>query len=402
MNLISNKIPVILLDIDLRPMEGIISSFGKRNIHIIAISSKKNPIARYSKYIKQIYNSPSLNNEKKYLNFLLEFKLKGVLLYSSDSSAKFVSKYKERLTSNGYLVNIPDYNTFIKGFDKYQLSLFSKEVNVPVIPTMLIEGVKDLDHAFNKFEKPFVLKGTRLAGGKFYIVNNMDQINEAYRSLVTEVQAKKKLESGIIAQELIKYDYDEIYNTQSFYNRDGEAIGFIELQKFRPNIKRNGQPGSRMFAGRLINNEELRFYTKRLLDNLNWKGFASVDWIYSKKYKSFLLCEINPRLPGFSNLLVKMRFDSPFYYYNDFITNNPKPLNVKTNVLYFEIFRIQGDFFGSLIAVFKGHLSFKNFIKSYLKIFSPKSKVIFDVFVKDDLKFTFVSWVYQLLTIIKK
>ena len=395
------EIPVLLLDVDLRPIEGIIPAFGKSGIPMIAFSNKEYPLARHSKYVNRIVNTPSLDNESEYLHFLLDYSNKGVLVYSSDASAKFVSKYQDKLRTAGYFLNIADYKTFIRGFDKFELFKICKQIGVPVIDTILIEHEGELDEVYHKFHKPFILKGTRLAGGKYYVIDSKEKLYLSYKSLLDDVEEQLNVESGIIAQEFINYNYDEIFCSESYYDVVGKPAGFMGIKKFRPNIKKNGNPGSRMFAGTVIDDENLKSYTEKLLTHLNWKGFAHLDWLYSHKYKSYLLCEINPRLPGFSNLLVKSGFNTPLNYYYDLIGSNKNAINPKKNVLYFELFRIPGDFFSGLRAVTNGFISLKEFVSPYLKIITFKYKIYIDFVFWSDLKFSLAHWISSIKSLIK-
>ena len=63
----NQKVPVILLDCDTRAIEGVIYSFGKRKIPVVALSAQPNPPAFHSRYVHRTYLSPPVSQEQPYL-----------------------------------------------------------------------------------------------------------------------------------------------------------------------------------------------------------------------------------------------------------------------------------------------------------------------------------------------
>jgi predicted ATP-grasp superfamily ATP-dependent carboligase len=398
-----NTTLVIALDCDTRAIEGVLYSFGKRKIPVIALSSSPKPPAFYSRYVRHSYQSPPVSREEEYLQFLLALPHRGVLLYSDDASAAFVNKHADRLKKAGFLLNTPSRETFRRGFDKALLARAAEEVGVPVIPTIEVKTKKDFQQAWQKLDNPIILKATKLAGGKFVLVNKEEELEEAFLHMDALVKAPehRHMQSGLIAQEFIYYDYDEIYCCESYYTREARANGFLSIHKIRPNINRDGTAGGRLFAGETIRDEALEKHTETLLNHLGWKGMAHLDWIYSKKYNAYLLCEINPRLPGFSNFLTKVHFEMAYMYYAD-LCGLPLPEPVFEKSLYFEALRMPGDFTTGIYAIAKGYLPLKPFVASYLQLLTFKHKVCFDILYKSDPAFTLKSWSEHFFYVLKR
>ena len=202
------KVPVIILDVDIRATEGVIHSFGKRKIPIVALSSTRKPPAFYSRYVTHKYHSPPVSEEDRYLQFLLDLPHRGVLLYSDDASAAFANKYAARLREAGYLLNTPSKESFNKGFDKATLAQAAGEVGVPVIPTIEVKSLVDLEKAWEELDKPIILKATRLAGGKFVLIHKKEELKAAFEQLDALIKspAHRHMNSGLIAQEFIYYE----------------------------------------------------------------------------------------------------------------------------------------------------------------------------------------------------
>ena len=398
-----DTVPVIILDCDIRATEGVIYSFGKRKIPIIAISSKKNPAAFYSRYVHKKYVSPPVSEEDAYLQFLLDLPHRGVLLYSDDASAAFANKYATQLKEAGFLVNTPSRESFNQGFDKALLAEAAKEAGVPVIPTIAVKTLPELEAAWDQLDKPIILKATKLAGGKFVLIHHKEELKKAFEQLDALIKAPgyRHMNSGLIAQEFIYYRYDEIYCCESYYTQQSQPNGFLSIHKIRPNINKDGTAGGRLFAGETIEDKALERHTKKLLDHLKWKGMAHLDWIYSQKYKEYLVCEINPRLPGFSNFLTKVNFEMAWFYYAD-LCGLPLTEPPFKKSLYFEALRMPGDITTGIYAVSKGYLPLKPFVASYLKLLTFKHNVCFDILYKTDPVFTLKSWSEHIIYILKR
>jgi predicted ATP-grasp superfamily ATP-dependent carboligase len=399
----TDTLPVVLLDSNIRAIEGVLYSFGSRGIPVIALSSEKNPPAFHSKYVTRKYVSPPVQEEQALLDFLLNLEEKGVLLYSDDAATSFTSRNLEKLKVAGYLINVPDYQKLMRGFDKAELAKAAAECEVPVIPTVAVREFSDLQQAWQELDKPLILKPTRLAGGKFTVIRQEDELEPAFQKMKALVESPRfrHLQSGLIAQEFISYGYDDIYCCESYYTRESKPIGFLSIHKIRPNINTDGTAGGRLYAGETEKNPELENFTRKLLDHLQWTGLAHLDWLYSKKYNQYLLCEINPRLPGFSNLVTKLNFDMAYYYYAD-LTGREIPGFKYKDALYFEALRMPGDVTGGLFAVSKGYISFSSLWKSYLGIFKAGRPVYLDVLYRSDPMFTLVSWKNFLLHFLKR
>lgn len=293
----------------------------------------------------------------------------------------------------GFLINIAEADVFDRGFDKAQLFLATQQAEVPTIPTVIVEQLADLEEAWQTLDKPMILKATRLAGGKFQIIRRAADLPAAYRTMTTLIrsEAHRHMQSGLIAQEFIEYRYDEIYCCEAYYTTRAAPTGFLSIHKIRPNINHDGTAGGRLFAGETVQDQALEQHTRRLLDHLGWKGMAHLDWLYSRKYQQYLLCEINPRLPGFSNLLTKVGFEMAYYYYAD-LCGLPIPPYEFQRAKYFEALRMPGDITTGVYAILKGYLPARSFIHSYLSLLTFRHRVCLDIFYRHDPAFTLKSW----------
>ncbi len=385
--------PVILLDCNLRNTEGIIYSFGKRKVPVIGLSADPNPPAFQSRYVQKKLISPHISQEEEYLCFLTNLEERGVIMCSDDASAAFLSRHRDFLRSRGFLLNVPEAATFERAFNKDKVFEECRKAGVPTIPTWKINSLSDFQRVWDENGGPLLIKPTRLAGGHYVIVRRQEDLEEAYgriRRLVMD-KAFEYRQSEIIAQEFIQARYQDLYCCETYYSPDARPAGFLTIRKERPDINRDGTAGSRLYAGVSQENEQLEQYTRKLLDHLQWKGFGHVEYIYSAKYQDYLLCEVNPRLPGFSNYLTKVGFEIAWHYYADLV-GIKYGLPAFRKSVYMEALRVPGDLTSSLYAVFKGYMSGSDFIRPYLRIFQSGYIVCIDVFFRQDPLFTLAYW----------
>jgi len=398
-------IPVVLMDCDIRSIEGVISSYGRRGVEVIALSAQRDtpPPAFKSKYVRHTYYSPKVSESPAYLDFLLELPHRGVLVYSSDAGAEFVSQHQEVLRRAGYRLNIAAYETFRRGFDKDKIFKECQACGVPTMKTKEIESVEDLYAAAEAFGLPLILKPTRLAGGAYRKVTDTESIPEVYAYMRALIRSEEHAaqQSCLIAQEFVAHHHQDIYCCETYYPANRSERRFLSIQKVRPNINYDGTVGSRLYAGQTVEQPELERLSAQILDHLGWKGFAHLDWLYSQKYERFLLCEINPRLPGFSNFTTAVGFDMAWYYYADLTARQAKPFRFR-RALYFEALRHPGDLTTNLLAVKKGHLSLWAFLQPYLKIFTFRYKVVMDVYYGADLGLTWANYKISFRNLLKK
>lgn len=383
----------ILPNCETRAVEGIISSLGKRKIPLIGLSENPSCVAFHSKYLSQKIISPDPNNEEEFIEFLLNKVNPGVLLTSNDQTTLLFSKYADKLKKAGFLTNIPSKDNLIAGFDKWQCHQRALELNIPVAKTYSIVTEEDALDAANKLGYPHIIKATRLAGGNYAFVQGDYDVLPAFKKMTTliKIKSNKAMESGLISQEWLQYELEDSWSTEAYYDTQGKARGFWPTRRWRTVIYPNGTFGSRLYAGESLEQTELRALTKKLLDGLEWRGFAHVEWVFLQDKKKFCLNEINPRLPGYSFFPCHAGFNMAYFYYADLTCQEYEVPPLRSTV-YFETFRHPGDFTSTLIACARGKYSFLKLFKSYLKALLGKRPVVVDYFEISEPKRTIYNF----------
>lgn len=383
--------PAIILDCEMRSQEGIIQPLGRMGVRIVALSSHVDCPAFHSRYVNKTILSPSLsNNEEDFIAFLCQLPEKGVLFYSDDISAVAISRYQQRLKDAGYLLNIAANADLETAFDKWHCYQLAQSIGIPMAKTQVVTSPDDIVSVWQAFEKPVMLKGTRLAGGNYPLLSSKDQISAAWQTLQTAINSEgfKARQSGIILQEWHSYEITDNWSCEALYTKEGVPVDFFPIKRIRTSVNRNGTFSSRLYAGHYEHNQQLIETTELILTKLNWKGFAHVEYFYVPKLKRFLLTEINPRLPGYSYYPGSSGFNLAYYYYADLTgiqLTRPAPF---PKSIYFEAFLYPGDITAAFNHVAMGRLNLLSFLTSYLQIFRPGTITILEPLRLDDPGFS--------------
>jgi D-aspartate ligase len=385
------KIPAIILDSNERSQEGIVQALGRRQIPIVALSKDKKCVAFRSRYVSEFRTSPDVRDApESYIEFLLSLPVRGVLIYSHDISAVVISENQDRLRAAGYLLNISPHRVLLSLFDKWACYQQARSVDIPVAKTMLVECADDVHRVWSTLEKPVIVKPTRRAGGRYPRMYNESEAQLTFETLKGELVTGtgSDRDSHIVLQEWIDHRMDDLWCSETVRTEDGESLGVFSIRKIRANIFKDGAMGSRLLAGEHVPSDELRDLTERLLSSVGWRSFAHLDWILCRKRKRFYLCEVNPRLPGFSYFPGNAGFDMAFLYYAD-LTKTPfdRPERYPTSI-YFEALRFPGDLSHGIYNVLRGELGFRSFVGSYMRLLTPGIVRIVDPIRIDDPIFT--------------
>lgn len=385
-------LPAILLDCDIRAMEGIIAPLGRRGIPIIGLSTKHDCPAFHSRYLRRRVTSPAAADEEAFISFLSRLEDRGVLYPSDDLTTVVLARQQRRLEGVGFRLNVPPEEVLQVGFDKWRCHQESERLGIPVPATRLIEGPDALEEAAATVGYPLIIKGTTLAGGVYRRVQEPAGLRQAlgWMCRVVDDPVNRGRRARLIVQEWLDYEMEDIWSVETVYRKDGRPVGFFSVRTIRTVVFPDGTYGSRVYAGESVDNPVFEAITERLLTRLGWRGFAKVDWVYSRRNDRYYLTEINPRLPGFSALPWKARFDMAYYYYADLMglpIDPPRP----RHVFYFELLRYPGDLSSALSTIVRGQYSVGQLLRSYARAITGRKPVAIDYLDWRDLGMTLAN-----------
>ena len=389
-----HKTPAVILDADFRSQSGIIQPLGRHGIPIVALSSKRDCPAFHSKYVQAHFETAAIDDgEEAYIQSILALPVRGVLFYSNDPGALCVAKHQERLREAGFLLNVADADTMHTVFDKWACYQLATRLGIPMAKTMLVRSADEARSCWREFTKPVILKGTTLAGGMYRRIERIEQIEEAWNWLQGIIRhpdytARK---SRVIMQEWISYPMTDIWSCETLYLQDGAPSGFFTIRRIRCSINDDGTYSSRLFAGHYEKNDTIIEHTQKILDAMNYRGFAHVEYFFVRERNQFFLTEVNPRLPGYSYYPCTAGFDMAQQYYEDVLGQRKMRILEKfPTSLYHETLHHPGDITQGIIRIAKRQATITDYLKSYSGYIGNRYTVkIVDPVRKDDLKFSY-------------
>ncbi len=292
---------VLLLDGGGTQTLPIAKAIHKRGHYIHIFFEHKLTYGYATRYASYKVQAPSVRNEEVYFRFLTDYIERNfidVLIPMSDPSAMFLSKYKNELLKISRFL-IPDYDLFMKGYDKNELMRVCIENGFPHPKT---RDLKIID--FNTIEDTFfpaILKPNITTGGRgMKILNRKHDLDIVYEMNVKEFgfcHLQELIPSGgrQFKVELYIDDNHELVNSSVIYK-----------QRYYPITG-----GSSCF-NITINDVAVVDLCYSVLKVIGWIGFADFDLIEDPRDGIFKIMEINPRIPA----CVKSAVDSGVDYGN--------------------------------------------------------------------------------------
>lgn len=378
---------VYLMDCEQRCAEGVLYSLASHGYRVIGLTTSKFFPMRFSWHLHSWRQSPALNEGfEQYFNFLKTLPEKGVIVPSGDLSVKFLSRYADKLADEGFLVNVPSEQPLHTLFDKYSCNRACVEMSIPVARTFSVSEIEQDPAIVDSLRWPVVVKPTTLAGGNYRKVGQRSGLASAISEIrrAVEKETVRLNESGVVVQEWIDSGMEDNWSCEVFYNKAGQLVDSVTIKRVRTSLSDEGTPTSRMYCGVLTPEDRLVERTERLLSAYDWRGFAHVEYIYSRQDDEFYLTEVNPRLPGYAYLLSASGHEHGWYYAADLMGDSYQVDGRKQGVTYFEALRYPGDITDGVVNALRGYLDFRSLIASYLRAFRSTDQVVIDhVNVKD-------------------
>lgn len=283
----SKRLHILLLDQGRQSLP-FLKSFSKAGHRTSIVCNTRLSEGYFSRYpFKRLlwpsYVSDRPAYEEKLMDYLRENQV-DVAISVGDVSSDILSRNKEEITRYTR-VTVPDYATFIQGADKLKLMQHCMASDLPCPKTYELndEALKSLD---GLLEFPVMVKPVRGVGA--IGVERFDTLGE----LEAKYPSMKKQHGELIVQEFIAPDGSMQYQAEAFLDEKGsmKVCMVILKPRFFP-VK-----GGTSTANLTIDHPEITETTRKLLEGLNWRGAADVDYILDPRDNRAKILEINPRV----------------------------------------------------------------------------------------------------------
>jgi len=253
---------------------------AKGGHEVFAADSRKLSAGLYSRYLKGKFVYPSVSeNGEAFVRCVLE-KIEEMeidVLCPTFEEGFVLSKHSDLLQGRVKMM-IPSYEHIRLLHDKLSMTSYARSLGISVPRTMLLENFEPADSSF-----PVVIKPRNLRSAEGVTkVNSHDEF----------IKFSKDLDGDKYLVQEWKHPY-QICTTGLAYN--GQLIGNIIYHNLREYPESGGIGTCRIS----IECEEVLGNVKKIVSDLNYSGFISMDFLHDRDSNGYYLVDVNPRMsPG--------------------------------------------------------------------------------------------------------
>jgi predicted ATP-grasp superfamily ATP-dependent carboligase len=284
-----------------------IRALGNGGYKVFAMGDSRLTTGFYSRYTTRRFLGPTAANDADGFGEILRQAVEAAqgepvaLLPMEDATCEWLIARGADLPPNVRWL-LPHAEGFAVARDKARTQAAARELGIPCPATLAPSSPEELQQmiAANRMED-FVLK-PRTGSGSSGIVygEHIRRINS---------QEHWHTHGPLILQERIPSE-GEARGVSYLYDGAGRSLAAFAHRRLRQ-YPVSGGPSTQRESVAL---DELHEYSRRLLDSLNWRGPAMVEWKVHPTTRRPMLLEINPRFWGSLALAVAAKADFPVWY----------------------------------------------------------------------------------------
>ena len=284
------KSKILLLHADGTQALPFAKSLNRQGYQVGGVFLAKSSYGYYSRFIdkKYIYkgNMKDLDCYFAFVKRILEKEKYASIVPLNDESAELMSKFRDELQKYCKFI-VPDYKTFLKGYDKHKLMELCEEKGYPHPKTTIVENGDLAKANISKLKFPILIKPNDTCGGRgMTYINSKDSLFEIFPAI------HKKF-GDCHLQEFIPAGGAQV-EVQLYIDDKGELLYSSVIHKFRWYPENGGSS----CCNKSVKNEKIVNICHNILKDLGWIGFADFDTIEDPRTGELLILEINPRMPA--------------------------------------------------------------------------------------------------------
>jgi D-aspartate ligase len=346
-------------------------SLGRKEIKVVGIDFKKD-IGFYSKYIHGQLCPHPIEEESKFMNFLISHaysqEYKPVLFVTSDDFLAALARNRTAI-EEAFLTNLPANNIISSVTDKYLQYELAKRAGIPCPVTYSLKNGREIDQLKARLPYPVFVKAQDVnewrryisSSTKGYVVHDEKELTLKFKPII---------ENGlrVIVQEIVSGPDTNHYKICCCISREGEFLLVFTLQKLRQQPVRFGV-GSAVMS---VYYPELVEIGIKFLTSIGYRGVGSAEFKIDEKDGKLKLIELNPRYWQQNSLSERCGMNFPYVDYLEATDQKPKQmLRFRKRLKWVNIFMDFQSFLsywslkqltlGSWISSLKGVKTFSDF-----------------------------------------
>jgi carbamoyl-phosphate synthase large subunit len=216
-----------------------------------------------------------------------------VLLPTLDSELRVVTALRRELTELGMAVLVPELEC-IEAVSKARLPGLAERAHVRVPESEAITTPAAMGRLLERFGAPLVIKGVYYGATIAY--SELDAVAAFHGHVAT-------WGLPVVVQ---KHVQGEEYNVAALGDGTGRTVGAVPMRKMALTDK------GKAWAGVTVRDEQLLDTTRRIIEQLEWRGGMEVELMRETKTGDLHVMEINPRFPAWVHLATSAGQNLPF------------------------------------------------------------------------------------------
>ena len=287
---------IILIDGYARQTLPMAKAFKKLGCFVTVLCFSKLDVGYATKYAdKKIllnFDKEDYDGQLKFLINLLKSEKYDLVVPMTDYSATYLSKNKQELSKYAYIA-VNDFDVFKLAIDKSETMKICAENNLLAPKTLFSKNpLEDIENS--NLEYPLVVKPKTACGSiGFNVVKDKQQLEEVLNS-------SSKENGEYFIQEYIPQGDLPQYCTEIYRDKNGN-FSFCLIA-----VKPRWFPldGGSATINVTIHDDKITEQSKKLLEELNWQGYANIDFVMDERDGQPKIIEVNARISA----IVKIAF----------------------------------------------------------------------------------------------
>ena len=298
-----------------------IRSLGRAGFRVIVLGNSFFTTGFYSRYTAMRFKGPTAAEDHDGFGNVLHRALTAtkespaVILPMEDASCQWLLANASHLPPHAKFL-LPEGTSFSVASDKALTAATAEQCGIPCPKYYTPENASALSDFVRANDIEDLVLKPRCGSGSSGIV---------YGQAIQSVDFDRHWEKygALLLQERIPSE-GKAFGVSLLYDSVGIHVASFEHRRLRQ-YPISGGPSTQRVSVAL---GELTSLSRRLLESLQWRGVAMVEWKYDPRSGTPLLLEINPRFWGSLALAVSAGVDFPTLYANAALGKpSPRPLS---------------------------------------------------------------------------
>jgi predicted ATP-grasp superfamily ATP-dependent carboligase len=314
---------------------GIVRSLGRRNVPICVIDDETS-IARFSRYTTHAIAVPSLRDERRTVDTILDIgrrlDLKGWVIYPTrDETVAALARHRAQLAEY-FRVPTPPWDAIQWVWDKRNTYRLADELGIPVPRTWYVRATRELEAI--DAEPPFAIKPAikehfiYATKAKAWRADTRAELRELFQRAAAQVGTDE-----VMVQELVPGDGRQQFACCAFF-KEGHAVGSMVARRNRQHPPEFGRASTFVETVELPLLEE---FSERFLRAINYYGLVELEYKLDPRDGQYKLLDVNGRTWGYHTLGLGAGVDFPYLLYADQVGESVESCRARTGVSWIRL-----------------------------------------------------------------